>query len=960
MGVLGVTLGSAKKGLSLAAAKVGRAVDRNLLDHTSEAERFAAKELAVATEREIKKKTLRYEATKKTDLRFVNERNAAAVERQKSQFELVLRSESRVGKEKVFRRRDGRFVFIAGEDDGLNNAWNVSSSNGKNPNRWAPIYDARGVLLKPPKRGPKFDPPSGTRPVTIDILAGRDLPINIGQFIPNTSAYVTVDLSGERVGTSNGARMKKSQTDEKIKYDHYWDTSVTFLAAKNLSDEEHVLCVVRQGTPGKKDGPVIGAVVIPVDAIEEMNSMSLEMKAIQSSTTGNRKENNSNSTSNVKAFWTKLQDIPPPPAENLGALHVSLFADADAPGRVRVHVIESKGKESLLEIDEKNKKRSALSSMSVGLQNAMTVKSYAYVRVSLLRVGVNSVPKKDDVRRTDTSYSGKRQKGTFNFDEKFVYENCDVDGDSSILFELFSENVIGEDDPVAQLAVSVKNLPKARNGDSSSKPREKKWKVHTRSKKFLKKTFMGSVCVSAYFLDDEKTRLKVRVLEARDIKAGDVSGTSDPYVCATLQGNTYMGTERNRMGNYPEPQVFRTTVIYGTTAPVWRHDFFFRVENSSEETIREDQFSRRHNGKAKTKVKQVSSASSCVSCQASDEAAGASSGQTGSTKNKKTVNDVRGQAITLDLFDHDFGDFDADDFLGRVVVPLDRIGTITDGADKRSEWFPWCDLRNANPLVGEVLVRCYFGDGNGISEGTPDSQTKSTTALHRRLQLKDKAVSTFKQNRLEREKLNLRRELEAQLRVALEAHDWPSDIAQRYSKAYAKHAHESHRVPPPPGNLVVPASFTHVFECAERAERGLEKVRDSNDQQVALSPTLKSPIAVSPTPVSPPRRERHAEDEHEPSSFASPTRPGVESNTTEGHPTPPWSLQRKSSVSKYFQSEEETTTKQESPEPKKQPSPLLEKLPRDSPWARLHADREKKLSVLTRFSKLDVRDPRNR
>ena len=49
--------------------------------------------------------------------------------------------------------------------------------------------------------------------------------------------------------------------------------------------------------------------------------------------------------------------------------------------------------------------------------------------------------------------------------------------------------------------------------------------------------------------------------------------------------------------------------------------------------------------------------------------------------------DLRGQAIALDLFDHDFGDFDADDHLGRVVLPLDFIATAgaTSDAEKRAE-----------------------------------------------------------------------------------------------------------------------------------------------------------------------------------------------------------------------------------------------------------------------------------
>ena len=182
--------------------------------------------------------------------------------------------------------------------------------------------------------------------------------------------------------------------------------------------------------------------------------------------------------------------------------------------------------------------------------------------------------------------------------------------------------------------------------------------------------------------------------------------------------------------------------------------------------------------------------------------------------------DVRGQAVALDLFDHDFDDFDADDFLGRVVLPLDAVATAgaTSDAEKRTEWYPWRDLARANPPRGEVLIRAYFPfEMEGVetdaervesAESVLDpAVSRNAAALRRRFAAKETHDARRKATRLELEKHGLRRELEAQLRVQLEAHDWPVDLATRYARAYAKHAHESHRIPPPPLGLVVPAAF---------------------------------------------------------------------------------------------------------------------------------------------------------
>jgi hypothetical protein len=70
------------------------------------------------------------------------------------------------------------------------------------------------------------------------------------------------------------------------------------------------------------------------------------------------------------------------------------------------------------------------------------------------------------------------------FDEAFVYEHVDPEGDSSVLLELFRENALGGDDEAAaQLALPVKSLPRARDGDAAARPRDRAWRVHSRSRR---------------------------------------------------------------------------------------------------------------------------------------------------------------------------------------------------------------------------------------------------------------------------------------------------------------------------------------------------------------------------------------------------------------------------------------------------------------------------------------------
>jgi len=544
MGVV-TAFGSARKGLALAARTVADAVDRELVTGTSEHERRAAKALQRDTERAIARKALTYEKSKRTDLSFVEETNERVVERQVTRSELVIGPASDPRRE-TFERDDGVTIVVA------------DRTTRARPNVWAPAYDADGRRVKPPSRGPKFDPPSRARACVVDVLAARDLDTH--------RVSVTLDLMGERVGETGAAtRVTRraaghSPAGVRKEISHRFDASFRFAAAKRLSDDERLVATVRRVS----DEAVLGAVTIPIDAVEDANDPFVRDK---------RRD-----ASHVEAFWTRLADPPRAREPDPGAIRVACYFDADAPGRIRVFVASctKAGSDHVAEEEDgvfqkrglmKNSRLgSAVLSAGTSLRRAFA-SSASYVRVSLNRVDPGVGPKKDDRRRTETVY--RHADGVSHvFDEAFVYEHVDPEGDSSVLLELFRENTLGGDDEAAaQLALPVKSLPRARDGDSAARPRDRAWRVHSRSRRSREETATGDVCVAACFLDAAKSRLRVRVLEARDVRAGDKTGTSDAYVRATLLDGS-KGSKR---------QVFRTKVVYGTTSPAWRHEFFFRV-----------------------------------------------------------------------------------------------------------------------------------------------------------------------------------------------------------------------------------------------------------------------------------------------------------------------------------------------------------------------------------------------
>ena len=339
--------------------------------------------------------------------------------------------------------------------------------------------------------------------------------------------------------------------------------------------------------------------------------------------------------------------------------------------------------------------------------------------------------------------------------ESFVFEHVDdrVDDSrntSALLLELYDKDLVSSDDALAQLVLPLASLPKAREGDRGASPVEHEWRVHSKNRRVAGD--LNLMC----FWDRRKTKLCARVMRARNVKAADVGGTSDPYVVGTLRAG--IGTVKGvKSGDGREDQTYRTKTVRATLNPEWNHNFHFRVYPSTRAQVRDSQRSRRgflgaivnavvgdpavraaRRAEAKEKARKAKAEKAAeaerkkrlgvrtglfarafngndgfrtdvkeralarertmdhermmVSTLGGDPyGRGFNEEEEGEEEeelgvNSGGVNDVRGQVLELDLYDadDDEGIFSRkkDDFLGRILVPLERVATVAEGVTK--------------------------------------------------------------------------------------------------------------------------------------------------------------------------------------------------------------------------------------------------------------------------------------
>ena len=364
--------------------------------------------------------------------------------------------------------------------------------------------------------------------------------------MPSNACSVTRARS--RSATKSRARRKSSAIECGTSNPRF-DASFAFAAAKRLSDDERLVLTVRRASASDA---IIGAVTIPVDAVEDANDPFVRDKK--------------RDASHVRAFWTRLADPPPPPPPDVGTLRVACFADADAPGRIRVFVASARSEGDFGDDGDDEGRGATTDATRVRagtcvprLRRAFSSSSASYVRVSLNRVEPNRVaPKWDDRRRTATVRLGP-DGVTYLFDESFTYEHVALDGDSSVSFELFREDALGGDgDAVAQMSLPVKHLPRARDGDAgggdeTSDARKKKRpnvrRVRTSADldpapRAQAQTQAGGV----HGTEPEDEDAKAAHASPRGARAGVGGGRGEPRVFGRRKKPTLSGNRRNGGG----------------------------------------------------------------------------------------------------------------------------------------------------------------------------------------------------------------------------------------------------------------------------------------------------------------------------------------------------------------------------------------------------------------------------
>ena len=687
-----------------------------------------------------------------------------------------------------------------------------------------PTYDRDGREERRANLGNR-DASLAPRRLVVEVLAARDL--EAADFGGTSDPYVLLELDGETRKTEVIPRSLRP----------VWGARFELVAAKALADSALTLSVFDHDAFGSHD--FLGGVRIPIRSVEEGEA-------------------------NVRAHWVRLRAKPPPPPKDRGTLRIGCYMDADVPGRLRVHVVGARGIEA------------------AGAGGA----SDPYVRVSLLRLGEGQVPKADDARRTKTVYKTLEPV----WDEHFVYEHVDRKSDSTLLLELFYQEYVSADRETAQIVLPVAALPRARPGDTRGEPVDRPWAEHTKNR-----DVSGALCLSPFFVDGEKTRLCVRVLRATDIKAADMGGTSDAYVKATLRGGV-AGVDdqvfRTKVVHKTVAPVWRHDMFFrvrpstgkeiraaaggarrgvlgavldgvgeraeraaravglgcargdpgagasaGTTSSSGRaRTRFFRSSRATQFLGGGgDGFKTDVKARAAARERDVDRAmiSSLGDSRGAASASAANARLNSKRESSSEAQNVAGQTLELDLYDHDEGVFDADDFLGRVSLPLEHVPTASEGGERRTVWMPLRRKKDA-PVKGEALVRAYFPDPE------PLPPVELPDALTERLRAESDANAKRKRERLHKETYGLHQELEAQLKMQLLMHSWPLELAQKYARAYARHGHESHLIPPPPEGCTVPASFAHMFETAERAtalaerERAREKLTTASVAKLRL------------------------------------------------------------------------------------------------------------------------------
>ena len=281
------------KNASLAAVRdVVRSIDANV---TSDAARYNER-LAAAHAARADAVMDAHEASKRTDLGFVEKANRARLEKLMGSMFL----DAAPGGPDGAAQGDVQTLTLAHGETIV-----VDASDP-----WRPSYDRGGRLERRPDLGAVKGDAKEPRALVVEILAARHLEAT--DLLGTSDPYAVVTLGAQRRQTK-----VKHRTLRPVWAERFGD----LVAAKELEDDELDVSLYDHDAVGSHD--FLGRIGIPVSSIEEgSNGAGFE------SAVGRR-----------EGALGRLAHAKPPPEPFLGSLVLGAYHDADVPGRLHVHVV---------------------------------------------------------------------------------------------------------------------------------------------------------------------------------------------------------------------------------------------------------------------------------------------------------------------------------------------------------------------------------------------------------------------------------------------------------------------------------------------------------------------------------------------------------------------------------------------------------------------------------------------
>ena len=250
------------KNASLAAVRdVVRSIDANV---ASDAARYNER-LAAAHAARADAVLDAHEASKRTDLGFVEKANRARLEKLMGSMFLDAPGGPDPSPTDVQTLTlDGETIVVDAHDP------------------WRPSYDRGGRLERPPDLGAVKGDVKEPRTLVVEILAARNLEAT--DLLGTSDPYAVVTL---------GAQRRKTKVKHRTLRPVWAERFADVVAAKELEDDEVDVALYDHDAVGAHD--FLGRIGIPVTSIEEGHGTSGQ--------TG----------SNVRAHWVKLEHAKPPP-----------------------------------------------------------------------------------------------------------------------------------------------------------------------------------------------------------------------------------------------------------------------------------------------------------------------------------------------------------------------------------------------------------------------------------------------------------------------------------------------------------------------------------------------------------------------------------------------------------------------------------------------------------------------